>query len=96
MLYIVNDCGPAAWLRCGSDWKATVMDTRRKVILIQPPITSSAIAQETVHREAVKKNREEGFENSHAMEDLSWLTDVFGPCVSRSPSYVAAAGWAKE
>ena len=76
--------------------KVAAMKTIRKVILIQLLITLAASAQETVHWETVKKIREEGFGNSHLMEDVSWLTDVFGPRVSRSPSYIAAVRWAKE
>ena len=68
----------------------------RTVILIQLLITLAASAHETVHWETVKKIREEGFGNSHVMEDVSWLTDVFGPRVSRSPSYIAAVRWAKK
>lgn len=72
------------------------MKTIRNVILIQLLLTLTSYAQETVHWETVRKIREEGVGNSHVMEDVSWLTDVFGPRVSRSPSYIAAVRWAKE
>ena len=72
------------------------INTIRHVILIQLLATVTTYAQETVHWETVRKIREEGLGNSHIMEDVSWLTDVFGPRVSRSPSYIAAVRWSAD
>ncbi len=40
--------------------------------------------------------RQEGFERSQAMETVSWLSDVFGPRVTGTPSIEAAKDWAAE
>ena len=63
------------------------------LILIIAPALEAA---EPVHWEVVQKIREEAFENSHVMENASWLTDVFGPRNAKSPSYIAAAEWARD
>ncbi len=57
---------------------------------------SSVYAQEPVHWDVVQEIVEEGFENSELLENVSWMTDVFGPRLARSPGYLAAAEWAKE
>ena len=59
-------------------------------------IATSVSAEEEVHWDVVDKIMEEAFENSQVMENASWLTDVFGPRNAKSPSYIAAAEWAKE
>ena len=56
----------------------------------------SAVAQETVHWDVVQRIMEEGFKNSHIMEDVSTMTDVFGPRLAKSPAYFSAAKWAKK
>jgi len=56
----------------------------------------SAQAQEKIHWDVVQKIREEGSQNSHIMEDVSYMTDVYGPRLPKSPSYLAAAKWAKR
>lgn len=38
----------------------------------------------------------EGTNNSRIMEDMSWLTDVFGPRIPGSPAYNKAAAWAVQ
>jgi hypothetical protein len=38
----------------------------------------------------------EGTNNSRVMEQLSWLTDVFGPRIPGSPAYMRAADWAAK
>jgi len=54
----------------------------------------SVSAEEKVYWDVVQKIMAEAFENSHVMEDVSWLTDVFGPRNSKSSGYVAASEWA--
>ena len=71
------------------------MKIKSPFIIIKLFILSSLFAQEHVHWNVVQKIREEGIHHSHIMEDVSWLTDVFGPRVSKSPSYFAAAKWVK-
>ena len=56
----------------------------------------SVSAEEQVHWDIVDKIMEEAFENSNAMENASWLADVYGPRNAKSPSYIAAAKWARE
>jgi carboxypeptidase Q len=57
---------------------------------------SSVHAQEPVYWDVVQEIMEEGFENSDLMENVGWMTDVFGPRLARSPAYRAAAEWAKK
>ena len=56
----------------------------------------SAVAQEPIHWDVIQKIRVEGFYNSRVMEIASYMTDVFGPRLSHSPSYRAAAEWAQK
>lgn len=56
----------------------------------------SAADQEKVYWDVVAKIREEGFNSSHIMEDVSYMTDVFGPRLAKSSSYLAAAQWVKK
>jgi hypothetical protein len=58
-------------------------------------LATLALAQEKIHWEIVAKIREEGLKNSHIMEDVSYMTDVYGPRLPKSPSYLAAAKWVK-
>ena len=57
---------------------------------------SPGLAQEPVYWDVVDKIMEEALENSQVMENASWLADVFGPRNAKSPSYLAAAEWAKQ
>ncbi|MCH7783754.1 peptidase M28, partial [candidate division KSB1 bacterium] len=67
------------------------------MILIMVSIFSlSAVAQEPVYWDVVQKIRNEGFNNSQVMDHVSWMTDVFGPRLANSPSYLEAAEWAKK
>ncbi len=65
-------------------------------ILMMIIITSSVSAQEPVYWDVVDKIMEEAFENSDVMENASWLTDVFGPRNVKTPSFLAAAEWARD
>ncbi len=58
-------------------------------------LSASVMAQEKIYWDVVEKIREEGFQNSHIMEDVSYMTDVYGPRLPKSPSYLAAAKWVK-
>jgi carboxypeptidase Q len=55
-----------------------------------------AADQEPVYWDVVQKILVEGFENSHIMEDVSYMTDVYGPRLSKSRGHVQAVNWAKE
>jgi hypothetical protein len=50
-------------------------------------------AQEKVDLDAIYKIKQEAFQNSKVMDDLFWLTDVYGPKISGSPVYKQAADW---
>ena len=60
------------------------------------PMTISVYAQEQVHWDVVDQIMDEAFESSEAMENASWLVDVFAPRNTKSPGYIAAAEWAVE
>jgi len=53
-------------------------------------------AQEPVDERAVAAFKVEGFQRSQVMETLSWLTDVYGPRLTNSPGYRAAAEWVRS
>lgn len=75
-----------------------VMKRTIKIVLLSVFVcffTASAMAQEKIYWDVVEKIREEGFQNSHLMEDVSYMTDVYGPRLPKSPSYLAAAKWVK-
>jgi len=56
----------------------------------------SAADQEPIHWDVVEKIMKEGFQNSHIMEDVGYMTDVFGPRLAKSSAYLAAAKWSKK
>ncbi len=60
------------------------------------PTGSAQTPVEKVDLEVVNKIKAEGMERSQVMETLSWLTDVYGPRLTNSPNYKAAADWAKN
>jgi carboxypeptidase Q len=55
---------------------------------------SSVSAQEPVDLPAVERIRSEAFDRSQIMELASWLTDVYGPRLTNSPTAKAGAEWA--
>ncbi len=59
-------------------------------------LAAPAGAQETVYWDVAQQIRNEGFNNSHIMEDVSYMTDVFGPRLAKSPSYLESVEWLKE
>jgi hypothetical protein len=52
--------------------------------------------EEKIYYDVVQKIMEFESENSDAMENASWLCDVFGPRSLKSPSYREAAEWCVE
>ncbi len=59
-------------------------------------LIGSVSAQEKVDTAMMSKIRDEGWNRSQAKELLSWMTDVYGPRLTASPEYNAAAQWAKN
>ncbi|MEZ4703361.1 MAG: M20/M25/M40 family metallo-hydrolase [Rhodothermales bacterium] len=49
---------------------------------------------EPVDEAVVEQIKKEGLENSHVMEYLSWMTDVYGPRLTGSPMLDKASDWA--
>ena len=79
------------------------MNTRVRpshVLLVALLMAAPAAAQvasptsEKVDYDAIYKIKEEGFQRSQVMDTASWLTDVYGPRLTGSPSFKAAADWA--
>ncbi len=56
----------------------------------------AARAQEPVDNQIIARIKTEGFQNSQAMETLSYLTDVYGPRLTNSPNLKAAGEWARD
>jgi hypothetical protein len=56
-------------------------------------IIINGYSQQTTAENLLAKMRNEGFQNSRAMEMLSELTDVYGPRLNGSREYFAAANW---
>ena len=46
--------------------------------------------------DAINRIKEEAYQRSQVLDTLSYLTDVYGPRLSGSPSYYEAAQWAKK
>src|ERR1043166_2988538 len=51
-------------------------------------------AEEAVDLAVVQRIKTEAFQNSKVMDHLFWLTDVYGPRLTGSPGFTAAANWA--
>jgi hypothetical protein len=68
-----------------------------RIIVLLSVASGFAAAQmprEKVDTAAVAKIKEEGLKNSHVMEILSTLSDVYGPRLGWSPEFKRAADWA--
>jgi carboxypeptidase Q len=65
-------------------------------LLMAAPAAAQVATQtsEKLDYEAIYKIKEEGFQRSQVMDTASWLTDVYGPRLTGSPSFKAAADWA--
>ena len=53
-------------------------------------------AQEHADLSVVQRIKQEAFEHSKVMDHLFWLTDVYGPRLTGSPGFTAAADWTVE
>ncbi len=58
-------------------------------------VSCLAAAQERVDEAVIAKIKTEAFQHSQVMDTLSWLSDVYGPRLTGSPAYEAAAEWAR-
>ena len=50
-------------------------------------------AEEKTDLAAIQRIKKEAFQNSKVMDHLFWLTDVYGPRLTGSPGFTAAANW---
>ena len=66
------------------------------VALLMLIVTLSVRADEPVDEAMVAKFKIEGFQHSRVMQTLTELTDTFGGRLRGSPTYAAAADWAKQ
>ena len=71
--------------------------TMTRIIVLLSLASGYALAQmprEKVDTTAVARIKDEGLKNSHVMEILSTLSDVYGPRLGWSPEFRRAADWA--
>jgi hypothetical protein len=66
---------------------------RRVLVAALLPFTA-ALAQEKVDLPTIERIKNEEMNNSHVMEIMSWLSDVYGPRLTWSPNIVRAREWA--
>jgi carboxypeptidase Q len=64
------------------------------VLLLSPAYNLLARQAEPVDKDVVALIREQGLDNSHVMEYLSWMTDVYGGRLTGSPAIDGASKWA--
>ena len=50
-------------------------------------------AEEKTDLAVIQRIKKEAFQNSKVMDHLFWLTDVYGPRLTGSPGFTAAANW---
>ncbi|HEX8457785.1 MAG TPA: M20/M25/M40 family metallo-hydrolase [Pyrinomonadaceae bacterium] len=63
------------------------------VVRAQTPAAPAAVQSERIDMDAYWKIRREGLERSQAMRTLHVLADVYGPRLTGSPNFKAAADW---
>jgi carboxypeptidase Q len=56
-------------------------------------LTTVLCAEEKVELGLIQRIKTEAFQNSKVMDHLFWLTDVYGPRLTGSPGFTAAANW---
>jgi len=66
---------------------------KRRIFLILAAALPVVLAAENVDLSVVHRIKAEAFQNSKVMDYVFQLTDVYGPRVSGSPAYRAAAQW---
>jgi carboxypeptidase Q len=65
-----------------------------KQIILLCLAAAALCAEEKVDLGVVQRIKQEAFQNSKVMDHLFWLTDVYGPRLTGSPGFTAAANWA--
>lgn len=64
------------------------------MIFLVAALAFSTAEKEPIYWDVVQKIMDENFENSHIMEDISYMTDVYGPRLAKSRAHEAAVDWA--
>ena len=64
-----------------------------KKLLAFSLVAVALCAQEKVDLAVVQRIKTEAFQNSKVMDHLFWITDVYGPRLTGSPGFTAAANW---
>ncbi len=64
-----------------------------KKLLVLSLVAVSLCAEEKVDLAVVQRIKTEAFQNSKVMDHLFWITDVYGPRLTGSPGFTAAANW---
>lgn len=59
-------------------------------------LAAPAVAQEPVNEAVVAQIKSEAFQRSEVMDTLSWLSDVYGPRLTGSPTLRQAGEWARD
>ena len=70
--------------------------TFARLFVLVLAVTLPRFADEVVDEQMVARFKIEGFQHSQVMDTLGELTDVYGARLRGSPSYAAAADWAKQ
>src|SRR3954469_22995164 len=66
------------------------------VLVVSISSSSAALAQEPVNDVVVAQIKGEAFQRSAVMDTLSWLSDVYGPRLTGSPTLRQAGEWARD
>jgi carboxypeptidase Q len=64
-----------------------------KKLLAFSLVAVALCAQDKVDLTVVQRIKTEAFQNSKVMDHLFWITDVYGPRLTGSPGFTAAANW---
>jgi Zn-dependent M28 family amino/carboxypeptidase len=64
-----------------------------KKLLAFSLVSFALCAQEKVDLGVIQRIKTEAFQNSKVMDHLFWISDVYGPRLTGSPGFTAAANW---
>ncbi len=69
------------------------MKSTFRIAVCSLAVAALALAQDKVDLDAIYKIKQEAFQNSKVMDNLFYLTDVYGPRLAGSPRYKTGAEW---
>ena len=69
---------------------------KQSCIIVLMILNLNAWPKDNMDLQVVTAIKSEAFENSHVMKSLFYLTDLYGPRLTNSPNYRAAALWCVE